>query len=325
MENEILNIYIKYLYGDKINKLYNTYAREIEFPLNLKINTNAKTIMDFNDEYFKKFELTLLNNSILYALENNEDIFLGFIKDNFDNLKKVIDGDLLFRIKITEFAIKNISSKLDNNLNFNKHLNNNTLGSYKELFNKISNIYTSYDSITNLYKKLLYDFIKNNIDDIPDSELFLDDFLNSNKYDKQFMFSSNGIINETNILFYKSVLVKMILGDNYILSEVYLYENDIDEYLSEFDDDYDEEDDEYYVDTCKDILDYLDICLDNNKFGLPMNEDLRYEMYSRFFEFNDDFFDKSLDIDTVESNKEMKLKLKRINPLYIFDKYDFNN
>ena len=127
MENEILSIIIRIIYSDKIKKAYENRAHSIDFPINLEIVPNVKVICDFNEEYFNKYEQCLVINSLIYALEN------------INKLKNTLENDMLLRIKLTEFAIKNIVNKLDtskNKLFFDSKLNEITIMKYKEFYKK---------------------------------------------------------------------------------------------------------------------------------------------------------------------------------------------
>ena len=336
MENEILSIYTKIIRKNKFDEIYNSNAETIDFPFNIELKINVRAIMDFNEIYFKNYENTLIINAVVYVLEKNDKDFLYFFNQHKDNLRDEIYNNILFRTKITELALKNIisKSKIYKNKNiFDERLNLNTINNNKEIFEKINSIYTKYYSITNLYRKFLYDFIDNNSEYIPDTKIFLDEFLLTKKYDSAFIFSTSGIINEENINIYKTILSKMILGDNYIVAEVNLFENDFDDYFENLKDKYDinynpkydiyDEYEEEYINMSNYILEYMNTCLNKNIFILPYDMNLRHEMYFRFFTFYVDSFDKEYDIDTIENNNEMKLNLKRINPLYKFDLMNF--
>ena len=105
----------------------------------------------------------------------------------------------------------------------------------------------------------------------------------------------------------KSTLINAVLGEDSekkavtgkgirgTTLDLEIYENEVDEYLNNLKDKYDinyesdlDEDDEeeYYIDICKDILNHLDLCLEENVFLLPKDADLRFDIYDKFFAIN---------------------------------------
>lgn len=335
MENEILSIIIRIIYSDKIKKAYENREHSIDFPINLEIVPNVKVICDFNEEYFNKYEQCLVINSLIYALENNEENYLKFFLENINKLKNTLENDMLFRIKLTEFAIKNIVNKLDtskNKLFFDSKLNEITIMKYKEFFEKINLIYTKIIPITRLYYNYLINFLSNFNDN--EIEHYLDLFLTSNKYDKEFIKSTDGFIKENEIKTYKNFIVREIFSDNYLQLETYFFEKELDKHINEldkqytlyeedeFDDDYDNEDD-YYDKVDKIILKYIYHCIEHNTICLPKDDYLRRYMLVKFLVYNSSF-DKNYEIETLESNEEKILNLKKINPYYKLDLIDFD-
>ena len=109
MENEIAEKFLQIEYNDKIEQYVNERKEEIDYPLNLNLNTNYKTILDFNDEYFDKYEYTLLINAIIYNLEHNPNSrLLNDLINNINNIREYINSSLLLRAKIIQDAISNI-------------------------------------------------------------------------------------------------------------------------------------------------------------------------------------------------------------------------
>ena len=71
MENEILNIITRMAYSDKIIEAREKRLDDTPFPLKIELPPNVRVITDFNDEYYLKYENTLIIHAIVYALKNN--------------------------------------------------------------------------------------------------------------------------------------------------------------------------------------------------------------------------------------------------------------
>ena len=320
MENTIVTIIKELINKDLIDNAYDNRLDTIQFNCDKKLNANMKVIIDFNNTYFKNFEYTLLINSIIYALEIKDNTFLDFILKNINNIKIIIKQNEIFRIKISEYAIKNIINNLDENMVFKNELNTNIINKNKKLFNSIRKKYIIYKGVGNIYRDLILNLIYKYPDIVKDDMLFLEEFLFTNKFDVFFIIHNKEFINQNNIKEYKKILIRLILGDNYINSEVELFEDDLDEYLSDLDDEFKyNEDDEESLEISLDIIEYLNECIKNNNFILPKDNDLRFNMYRKFLIYNSGDFDKSYDYDTINSDNEKKLKLSKINPLSKID------
>ena len=336
MENDILNIILNMIYIDKYIEAYENRANTIDYPINIILKPNIKVLSDFNDEYFESFSYTLIYNSLIYAIENNmvdyTNHIVALIKSH--KLKDELDKDIILRVKTTELAIKNISNKLkivkDNKLTFNSKLNEATVKKHKNIFNELNIIFSQVYFITNYYLKLLFDFLVSyNKSPV---EKYLDTFLSTDSLDEIFIKFTNGLISKQQLLQYKGFITRQILSDNYIQLETLLLENELDKYLDELDnnsdeadlEDIDEEYEDYYIyDIDELILGYLYKCLETNRFILPSDKKIRYTMLVNFLEYNSTN-DKKYDIETIEGNKEKKLNLKKINPLYKFEQLNFN-
>ena len=321
MENEILNIIVNLMKEDKIQHAIETRQNTIDYPIVIDNIPNIKVINDFNENYFKNYENTLIENATIYALENNKNDFLSIIKKHSNNLKRFIASDTLFKLKITEYAIKNITTKLDktnNYIRFKSEDNNITINNNKDFFNKIKENYTNVYTITSYIRKLFFDFIERNRIFIPDDEAFLDELLFTNKLDRFFIFE-NQLLNDNNIKEYKNAFIRLILGDNYVSTELDLDNYDFDDYANNKNHSSNDFIEDIYLDQTKLINDYLKFCIEKNIYRLPNNEKLRFEMYFRFLNFNRSGYYRLFDIKTIAEDKDKRLILKKINPLYKFD------
>lgn len=329
MENEILEIIKKMIYIDYENEAYENRYKKIDFPITINMIPNYKVISDFNELYFEKYKGILLTNSVVYAIENNKIEYLNFIKKYISDLNKVLNDINLFRGKTTEFAILNIvskSKKFNNSILFNSELNSETLNNNKKLFNEINKNFISYTSITNYYKNILLDFL-NQFDNL-NRDIILDKFLTTNEIDKKFIeFSKNKIsINKINL--YKYFIIRNILSDNYLSITTCRIEDELDNYLNNINRSSDDIDYEYEIEEDefdkfeKEIDDkickHIDYCISRNKYLLPQDDTLRYNMYVSFLSYNE-LDSKEYDIETVEGSPKDLKKLKLINPFYKLD------
>ena len=313
MEQEIVNKVLEFMYKDRIAKSYENREDSIDFPIHIDLSPNMKVIIDFNNAYFYRYENTLVENAAIYALEKEIVPFLKYFKDNVKDLKKAIQDDQLFRLKVCEYGIKNLLSRLNNRLEYSDEKNHYIKNKYNDFFNKIKLNYISYFNLCNYYRKLLSDFLKLNKTVIHDEESFLEDFLYTNHLDKLFMVSTDFFINEKNIKKYKNILKRIILGDNYINTELELFEEEL------FNNSQEENE---YIDDLYKVIYFLENCIDKNIFELPKDYDLRFMFYTNYLVYNTYADDKKDDIKAIESNQEKKLKLKKINPLYKCDLLD---
>lgn len=316
MEESILKTYNYYLYQDKIDELYNSNSEDFPYPVDLEVKTSFKTIYNFNKDYFHHFEETLLVNSIIYAIENNLEKFIDIVESNINNIKEVINNDLLFQAKITEYALKNIISKSKIEDNKFKFINTNstTINKYPELFKKISNNYIKYNTILDFYRTILFGFIDNLKDDIEDTELLIDELITTKKYDDMFLTYADGIIDKNSLDYFKYIMVLMILSDNYVLAEATINESSPDRIYNE------NIEENSFVLESKEIIEYIEQITSIEEYKLPDDEDFRYIFIANFLDYNDgNKKEKSKDIKSIEEDEEKSLKLKKINPFYKLD------
>lgn len=331
MENEIAEIFLQIEYNDKIEQYVNERKEEIDYPLNLNLSTNYKTILDFNDKYFDKYEYTLLINAIIYNLENNPNSrLLNDLKNNINNIREYINSSLILRAKIIQDAISNIkliSYKDKEKIKINKALNLKVINNYKVIFDKINEQYINVNSITEIYRKTLFKFL--DVYNRYDITYYLNVFLTSNNLDKAFL-QNNNLITKDNLFEYKRTLIRMILSDNYLIIESDLHEKDIDDLIADIKLNYYDEDDEDYKDedeveeeikeleNDKEILEFITNCIEDNTYYLPKNNRIKNIMLENFIDYNN-INSKEYEISVVEENKEKKLNLIKINPLYKLD------
>ena len=84
MEQEIFKIIMGMIYDDKLEDMYENRSHDIIFPLNIKLDPNFKVLSDFNQRYFEKYEVILVNNALIYALRKNDKEYLTFFKENIN-------------------------------------------------------------------------------------------------------------------------------------------------------------------------------------------------------------------------------------------------
>lgn len=334
MENEILDIIKKMIYEDLENEAYENRYKTVDFPTTINLIPNFKVITDFNDYYFEKYKQILVTNSVVYALENNKSSYIDFIENHISNLEKALNDINLFKAKTTEFAILNLiskSNKIGNTLLFNINSNKNTIDNNKTLFDTINKNFISFTSFTNFYRNILFDYLSQF--DKLDRDMILDEFLTSNSLDEEFIKFSKKNILKNRINTYKYFIIRNILSDNYLIVTTTKIESEFDKYIdninkNEIEDEYDDEldyesekefDDEDVLDfTDKKIHNYLEKCIENNRFLLPIENNLRFNMFVNFLAYNESN-SKEYDIETVEGSINDLKKLKLINPLYKFD------
>ena len=331
MEKEIAENFFQIECNDKIEQYANERKEEIDYPLKLNLSTNYKTILDFNDKYFDKYEYTLLINAIIYNLEHNPNSrLLNDLKNNINNIREYINSSLILRAKIIQDAISNIkliSYKDKGKIKINKDPNLKVINNYKAIFDKINEQYINVNSITEIYRKTLFKFL--DVYNRYDITYYLNVFLTSNKLDKAFL-QNNNLITKDNLFEYKRTLIRMILSDNYLIIESDLHEKDIDDLITDiklnyYDEDNDDCEDEDEVEeeirdleNDKEILEFITNCIENNTYCLPKNNRIKNMMLENFIDYNN-INSKEYEISVVEENKEKKLNLIKINPLYKLD------
>ena len=307
MEKEIVSIILQMLNTNLLKELYDKRATEYDFPPKLNADKLPfNVVVDFNKLYFDKYKDILIENSIIYAIRNNDKIFIEFFCQNLKNLSNLIDNEPMFKIKLSEYAIKHIINK-----HYDKDINDNNIKSkYSNIFSQINSNSTKILSFTNMYRKIIIEFIKNN-EKNNENEYFLDSFLSSTYYDELFIKSSNGLINSKNIIEYKRQLIRLIFADVYVILENETKESNEnydsltkDEklkcYLEELKEIYGEDseemnntfivddltDEEFADDIDKTILNYIHTSIKNNKYVLPQSDEIRLNLYAIFIAHN---------------------------------------
>lgn len=335
MENEIIKIILQLSYDNELEKLINSDKTTFSFPLKLNLTPTIKVLNLFNESYFDKYKETLLENALVYAMETKNKRYLNFIKENLSRIKEMASNEFSFKLKTTELAFKNISSKSfikNDSFEFNPDLNKKTIEKNKELFNEIQKSFAKIESISNYYLNIILDFISN----VPyeNQEEQLNKFINTKELDTIVMKKYN--LSNEDLNFLKIFTVRKILADNFIEITIFNYEDELDEKLHNIDSSYryDSEekfDDFDYFDKNNDIeedydnktLDFIEKCVVSNNYVLPSDNHLRFYMINNFLSYNDDN-NKSYEIETIESNKKLLKTLKQINPLYKFDLMKFD-
>lgn len=335
MENEIIKIILQLSYDNELEKLINSDKTTLPFPLKLNLTPTIKVLNLFNESYFDKYKETLLENALVYAMETKNKRYLNFIKENLSRIKEMASNEFSFKLKTTELAFKNISSKSfikNDSFEFNPDLNKKTIEKNKELFNEIKKSFAKIESVSNYYLNIILDFISN----VPyeNQEEQLNKFINTKELDTIVMKKYN--LSNEDLNFLKIFTVRKILADNFIEITIFNYEDELDEKLHNIDSSYryDSEekfDDFDYFDENNDIeedydnktLDFIEKCVVSNNYVLPSDNHLRFYMINNFLSYNDDN-NKSYEIETIESNKKLLKTLKQINPLYKFDLIKFD-
>lgn len=322
MENEILDIIKKMIYEDLENEAYENRYKAVDFPTTINLIPNFKVITDFNNYYFEKYKQTLVTNSVVYSIENNKTDFLNFLKKYINDLNKTLDNINLFKAKTTEFAILNIITKCDkigNTLLFNVNSNRETINNNKSLFDKLNNNFISIMSFTYFYKSILFNYLKQFSQ--TDRDDILDIILTTDEKDKEFIEFSNGIIPKNRIILYKYFIIRSIISDNYLYVTTARIENELNNYLQSINENENKFDDfkkEYDSSVDKQIYEYIDDCIQDNKYILPKDDTLKFNMYIRFLAYSE-LNSKEYDIETIEGSPDDLKKLKLINPFYKLD------
>ena len=323
MEKEIINIILSKLYYTEISKLYKEHSTKYEFPINLNVdNIPFNIVYDFNTEYFEQYCTILLENAFLYGIKNKKNKFIQHFLNNLDNLKNELESETMFKIKVSEYGIKNI---------FNNHYKNTKDDKlrikYNKTITKIKNYNINITSITNIYRNLIIEFIENHNND----ERIIDYIIYTKKYDYELL-ENNNYINKENISNFKIMLIRLILTDAFLYLENKKITDDDDldiEIITdlESENEYESEEyDEYNSDKEKEneinmnILNHIYLCIKNNNFTLPKDLETRYNLYAIFNAYNsDDLNYKKLYFDNISGDKNKVLLLKKINPCYNLD------
>lgn len=325
MENEILNIITRMAYSDKIIEAREKRLDDTPFPLKIELPPNIKVITDFNDEYYLKYENTLIINAIVYALKNNKEEYLKFVYNHINDLRIVLNNELNARIHTTKYAITNIVKSLkqiNGKLSFNNEINLETIKDNKNIFDKIDILFTETQFITNLYRKVLFEFLE--AYDRDEMSYYLSIFLTTNRMDSMFL-NNNDYIGKEELQSFKYIITRMVLQDNYITIKTELHENEISDYIDSLNNksfeeelNKDEEAEINYYNNLKETLHHIEDCLETKNFCLPQNQEMIENMLNTFIEFNY-IKCKEYEKDLIDKDKQMRLELSKINPLYKFD------
>ena len=361
MEQEIITIILHKMYNHKIQKLYEEEATNFDFPEHINIDKIPFNILhDFKEVHYETYKNILIENAFIYSCLINDVKFKDYFIESINDLDEKIEDDIFFQMKICEYGIKHIFNKT-----YDKSTDETKIREeYKDIFKILEKKDTKLYSITNIYRKFIIDYLKDFKDDF---EIVLDEILSTTNVDKDLINSSNGLLNESNIKNFKSILYRLILTDNFIYIENVLNAGDEYDYLfepeivtkdsfkdysrtkfkdeeydeneldkeydeDELDEEYDEEieDKEYTEEDIKkdqeivneiniNIMNYIKECIENNRYILPTDDEIRYNLYSIFFTYNDYDNDRKMDIENISENKDSIKALKKLNPLYLMD------
>lgn len=307
MEKEIINIIQNALHDRLIENLYNSRATNYEFPPKFDIDKLPFDIVhDFNDEYFYKFRNILIENSYIYAVLNDDKAFLSYFEDNIDYLENALKDEEMFKIKLSEYAIKHIFNKY-----YAKIDDEFLKEKYKDILNKAKKEPVIVSSITSIYRDWVIDFI--DLFDEKDSEIILDEILTTDKYDKQLIEFSNNILNQNTINIFKNIVFRLILTDNFLYLEEVLSSDDDDIELEIID----EVEDESSIKIIEREYDELDDDELDDELDDDIEEELDDELNDELEE-NEDFNDE-LDDDELSSDKDIikKIQSKILSFIYI--------
>lgn len=354
MEQEIITIILHKMYNHKIQKLYEEEATSFDFPEHINIDKIPFNILhDFKEQHYEVYKNILIENAFIYSCLINDSKFKDYFIESINEIDDKIEDDIFFQMKVCEYGIKHI---------FNKTYDKNTdetkiREEYKNIFSTLEKKDTKFYSITNIYRNFIVEYLKKYKEDF---EIVLDEILSTTNFDKDLINSSNGLLNESNIKNYKTILYRLILTDNFIYIENvlnagddydYLFEPEIvtkdsfkdysrtkfkdeeyDEDELEIEDEYEDEleDEEYTEEDIKqdqeivneiniNIMNYIKECIENNRYTLPKDDEIRYNLYSIFFTYNDYDTDRKMDIENISEDKENIKILKKLNPLYLMD------
>ena len=295
MENEIIKIILQLSYDNELKKLINSDKTTFSFPLKLNLTPTIKVLNLFNESYFDKYKETLLENALVYAIETKNKRYLNFIKENLSKIKEMTSSEFSFKLKTTELAFKNISSKSfikNDYFEINPNLNKKTIEKNKELFNDIQKSFAKIESISNYYLNIILDFISNF--SYANQEEQLNKFINTKELDKMVMKKYN--LSNEDLNFLKVFTVRKILADNFIEITVFNYEDELDEKLHNIDSSYHYDSEEEFDDNINffgendDIeedydnktLDFIEKCVASNNYVLPNDNHLRIYMINNF-------------------------------------------
>ena len=343
MEKEIINIIFNKLYDYKITKLYKEEVTEFKIPPHINIDKIPFNILyDFEEEFFEKYKYILLENSFIYSCLIEDKEFKKHFISSIDILKNNID-DIFFKLKICEYGIKHTFNKT-----FNNELNETEIrNTYNYIFEKLNTYNTKISTINNLFREIILNYLQNFKEN---TEIILDEILTTNKHDENIIIASDEILDKEKIIYFKKFICKLILTDNFIYlinslennyteydykiipktiipnnknnysnikyKNNYNYE-DYEEEYEDYEDNYEEEKIIYEINTK--VLKYIKNCIKTNKYYLPKDNEIRYNLFSNFLIYNTYNNDRQKDIKNISNNKENIKELKKLNPIYFLD------
>lgn len=303
MEENILKLI------EDIQKEKNEKYEIKDLPLNI--------VVEFNKKYFDKYKYILLENALEYTNKNKTIYYERLIEEYKDDVKEMLNTDTLFQATTTKYGIINIYNKLSINID-NYETNNKN---------------EEYIFITDLYRNIALAILNSNSDELLEEDKqykVLDELLYTKNLD-HLLTKECSLITEETISFYKHLLMRFILSDNFLYFESLIFENELDEIINqctetdeEYDeailDDYELEDiEEYKAEIDEDILNYIYNCIKTNRYILPANKKLRYKIYDTFITYNMYIRSQTYDLTHLEDNDKI-LELKKINPLCLLEK-----
>jgi len=298
MEDKILKIINKLIIENKFETYYydKVNINEIELPTKIKKedfdNIPFNILVDFTKEYFEKFKDTLFENALIYALEYNENNYLKHIKKNEININNISNQEITFMAITCNYAIKNIFNKIINKIDNSKNI--------KKINPDYFNLLNKYTFISNLYRNITLEIL--NLLNTKEEKLkVLDVILNREELDHVIIHKLN-FLNSENIKTFKSLLKRLILADNYLFFKSF-----------EVDDQLCDENEKYETGFNYHILEYIEECLENNKFLMPKDKDLRHEIYYMFISYNQFIDNKNYDLENLKK-EGYALQLIKINP-----------
>lgn len=178
-----------------------------------------------------------------------------------------------------------------------------------EKLNKNYNI----EFITKKLRKIILSFLNNY--NTSDCEVLLDLFFTSDILDNKII-KYNAFFNENNLKYYKNLLFKIILSDNYL----YLKSTQKDIIIEYYDVNNEQLEDE--IDEDNDFVHYMDEkilnILENNDL-YEIDEEMRLNLYSNFIVYNVLLSEQKQDYENIKDDKNAIKTLKKLNPIYFLD------
>ena len=337
MEQEIITIILHKMYNHKIQKLYEEEATSFDFPEHINIDKIPFNILhDFKEQHYKAYKNILIENAFIYSCLINDSKFKDYFIESINEIDDKIEDDIFFQMKVCEYGIKHIFNKT-----YDKNTDETKIREeYKNIFSTLEKKDTKFYSITNIYRNFIVEYLKKYkedfeivLDEILSTTNFDKDLINSSNG----LLNESNIKNYKNIL-YRLILTDNFIyienvlnaGDEYD----YLFEPEIvtkdsfkdysrtkfkdeeyDEDELEIEDEYEDEleDEEYTEKDIKqdqeivneiniNIMNYIKECIENNRYTLPQDDEIRYNLYSIFFTYNDYDTDRKMDIENISDN-----------------------